>query len=237
MAETTGINEESDSTIAQIIETEEWKLFTDGASSSDGSGAGLMLINPEGQEFIYALRFEFSITYNEAEYEALLAGLRIAKEMKIEHLQAFVDSQLIANHVLSVFKARQPTIQLYLSKVRELVESFRGFTIEHVQRCQNKKADALSKLASITFAYLAKEVLLEVLEKRSIKAQEVHDLIVEEENTWMKPLKEYLELGILPEDKKEVRKVRIKAPSYKTMNGGLYRKSFLTPWLRCVDLN
>ncbi|XP_071687262.1 uncharacterized protein [Rutidosis leptorrhynchoides] len=55
MAETTMTNEKSNSTFAQIItpsvETEEWKLFTDGASSSDGSRAGLMLINPEGQEF------------------------------------------------------------------------------------------------------------------------------------------------------------------------------------------
>ncbi|XP_071741858.1 uncharacterized protein [Rutidosis leptorrhynchoides] len=241
MAETTKTNEENDSTFAQIItpsvETEEWKLFTDGASSSDGSGAGLMLINPEGQEFTYGLRFEFNTTNNEAEYEALLAGLKIAKEIKIEHLQAFVDSQLIANQVLGVFEARQPTIQLYLSKVRELVESFRSFTIEHVRRSQNKNADALSKLASITFAHLAEEVLVEVLERRSIEVQEVHDLITEEENTWMKPLKEYLELGILPEDKKEARKIRIKAPSYKVMNGTLYRKSFLTPWLRCVGPN
>ncbi|XP_071708074.1 uncharacterized protein [Rutidosis leptorrhynchoides] len=241
MAETTETDEENNSTFAQIItptvETKEWKRFTNGASSSDGSGAGLTLINPEGQEFTYALRYEFSKTNNEAKYEALLAGLRIAKEIKIEHLQAFVDSQLVANQVLGIFEARQPIIQLYLSKVRELVESFRSFTIEHVRRSQNKKADALSKLASITFAHLAKEVLVEVSEKRSIEAQEVHDLIIEEENTWMKPLREYLELRILPEDKKEARKIQIKAPSYKIMNGALYRKYFLTPWLRCFGPN
>ncbi|GJY12390.1 reverse transcriptase domain-containing protein [Tanacetum coccineum] len=55
-----------------------YKLYTDGASSSDGSGAGLMLINPEGKEYTYALRFEFEITNNEAEYEALVAGSQIA---------------------------------------------------------------------------------------------------------------------------------------------------------------
>nr|GEZ88340.1 reverse transcriptase domain-containing protein [Tanacetum cinerariifolium] len=56
-----------------------WKLFIDGASSSDGSGAVLMLLNPKGKEYTYALRFEFETTNNEAEYEALIAGLRIAK--------------------------------------------------------------------------------------------------------------------------------------------------------------
>ncbi|GJV70678.1 reverse transcriptase domain-containing protein [Tanacetum coccineum] len=55
----------------------EWKLYTDGAASSDGSGAGLMLIDPEVKEYTYALRFKFETTNNEAEYEALLAGLRI----------------------------------------------------------------------------------------------------------------------------------------------------------------
>ena len=57
---------------------EPWILFTDGSSCVDGSGAGLILTNPEGMEFTYALRFEFTATNNEAEYEALIAGLRIA---------------------------------------------------------------------------------------------------------------------------------------------------------------
>ncbi|GJS20949.1 reverse transcriptase domain-containing protein [Tanacetum coccineum] len=60
-----------------------WKLFTDGASSSDGSGPGLMVVSPERKEYTYALRFEFETTNNEAEYEALLAGLHIDKEMEI----------------------------------------------------------------------------------------------------------------------------------------------------------
>ncbi|XP_071713301.1 uncharacterized protein [Rutidosis leptorrhynchoides] len=47
-------------------------------------------------------------------------------------------------------------------------------------------------------------------------------------------LQAYLETGKLPEDRNEERKIRIKAPSYKMMNGALYRRSFLTPWLRCV---
>ncbi|XP_071708390.1 uncharacterized protein [Rutidosis leptorrhynchoides] len=82
----------STQTITPKVENEEWKLYTDGASSSDGSGAGLMLINPEGKEFTYALRFEFVTTNNEAECVSLLAGLRMAKELKILHPRAFVDS-------------------------------------------------------------------------------------------------------------------------------------------------
>ncbi|GJV35123.1 reverse transcriptase domain-containing protein [Tanacetum coccineum] len=53
----------------------EWKLFTDGAASSDGSDTGLILIDPDGKEYTYALRFKFETTNNEAEYEALSVGL------------------------------------------------------------------------------------------------------------------------------------------------------------------
>ncbi|GJR06849.1 reverse transcriptase domain-containing protein [Tanacetum coccineum] len=63
-----------------------------GASSGDGFGAGLMVVSPEGTEFTYALKFEFTATNNEAEYEAVIAGLRIAKEMKIEEITFFVVS-------------------------------------------------------------------------------------------------------------------------------------------------
>nr|GEZ06374.1 reverse transcriptase domain-containing protein [Tanacetum cinerariifolium] len=62
-------------------------LFTDGSSCIDGSGADLILTNPKGVEFTYALRFKFDATNNEAEYEAVIAGLRIAEQMEeISHV-------------------------------------------------------------------------------------------------------------------------------------------------------
>ncbi|GJQ90295.1 reverse transcriptase domain-containing protein [Tanacetum coccineum] len=69
-----------------------WKLYTDETSSGDGSGAGLMIVNPKGTKFTYALKFEFTATNNEAEYEAVIARLRIVKEMNIEEITVFVDS-------------------------------------------------------------------------------------------------------------------------------------------------
>nr|GFA34353.1 hypothetical protein [Tanacetum cinerariifolium] len=63
-----------------------WTLYTDGASSQKGVGAGLVLIDPSGTEYTYAIRCNFPSTNNEAEYEALLAGLRIARKMKVQTL-------------------------------------------------------------------------------------------------------------------------------------------------------
>nr|GFC32921.1 reverse transcriptase domain-containing protein [Tanacetum cinerariifolium] len=56
-----------------VTQEEPWTLFTDGSSCVDGSDAGLILTNPEGVEFSYALRFQFAASNNEAEYEALIA--------------------------------------------------------------------------------------------------------------------------------------------------------------------
>ncbi|GJZ41984.1 reverse transcriptase domain-containing protein [Tanacetum coccineum] len=55
-----------------------WRLYTDGASNSGGSGAGLILIAPDDVEYSYALLLNFSNSNNDAEYKALLDGLRIA---------------------------------------------------------------------------------------------------------------------------------------------------------------
>ncbi|GJW23823.1 reverse transcriptase domain-containing protein [Tanacetum coccineum] len=161
-----------------------WRLYTDRASNSDGSGAWLMLIDPEGKEYTYALRFEFETTNNEAEYEALLAGLRKAQEMEIAKVVIFLDSQLL-------------------------------YIVEHVRSNQNKKADALSKLASMTFEHLIKEVLVEVLTKRSIEEKEVLNVDMQERKSWMDPIHEYLLSGLFPEDTKEAKKIRIQAPQYK----------------------
>ncbi|XP_076952010.1 uncharacterized protein LOC143625606 [Bidens hawaiensis] len=78
-----------------------WLLYTDGNSNGDGSGAGLIFISPEGNELTYAIRLEFPSTNNEAEYEALLAGLRMAQRIKVRHIKAHVDSLLVANQIKS----------------------------------------------------------------------------------------------------------------------------------------
>ncbi|GJR94338.1 reverse transcriptase domain-containing protein [Tanacetum coccineum] len=109
---------------------EPWTLFTDGSSCIDGSGAGLILTNPKGTEFTYAMRFRFEATNNEAEYEALIAGLRIVEKMGIKNLQANVDSKLVANQVNGSYIAKESGMVQYLNKVKTLAKSFKEFSIK-----------------------------------------------------------------------------------------------------------
>nr|GEV87694.1 reverse transcriptase domain-containing protein [Tanacetum cinerariifolium] len=133
---------------------EPWILFTDGSSCTDGSEAGLILTNPKGVEFTYALRFRFDATNNETEYEALIAGLRIAEQMGVKNLQANVDSCLVANQGDRTYDAKEVEMIRYPEKVITLTNSFNAFSIRQIPRSENKKADALSKIASTSFARL-----------------------------------------------------------------------------------
>nr|GEV58322.1 reverse transcriptase domain-containing protein [Tanacetum cinerariifolium] len=93
-----------------------WILFMDGSSCIDGSEAGLIIMNPEGMKFTYALMFRFNATNNKAEYEALIAGLRIPRKMGVQNLQANVDSKLIANQVNGIYIAKESSMIKYLEK-------------------------------------------------------------------------------------------------------------------------
>ncbi|GJW75077.1 reverse transcriptase domain-containing protein [Tanacetum coccineum] len=152
---------------------EVWTLFTDSSSCTDGSGAGLILTCLEGTEFTYALRFQFNASNNEAEYKALIAGLRIAAQMGVRHIQANVDSKLVANQVLGAYVAKEENMVKYLEKTNSLISGFDSFSISHVSQSKNKKADALSKIASTSFAHLSKQVLVEILNEKSINGKEV----------------------------------------------------------------
>ncbi|GKC45515.1 reverse transcriptase domain-containing protein [Tanacetum coccineum] len=113
-----------------------WILFTDGSSCTDDSGARLILINPEGMEFTYALRFRFDATNNEAEYEALIAGLRIAEQIGVKNLQANVDSRLVANQVNKTYVAKEVNMIRYLEKLQQkqvLVKEFKENSISEVE--------------------------------------------------------------------------------------------------------
>ena len=77
----------------------------DGSSNDGGSGAGLILISPEGHRMHCALSFGFRASNNEVEYEALIAGLKLAKEMKVESLEIFSDSQLVLSQITDEYQA------------------------------------------------------------------------------------------------------------------------------------
>ncbi|GJR27363.1 reverse transcriptase domain-containing protein [Tanacetum coccineum] len=99
-------------------DVEKWTLFTDGASNSKGSGAGLVLIGPSGVEFTYALCLNFTSMNNKAEYEALLAGLRMERKIKVEDIDVKVDLKLVASQINGSCVASNTSMIKYLATTK-----------------------------------------------------------------------------------------------------------------------
>nr|GEW81050.1 reverse transcriptase domain-containing protein [Tanacetum cinerariifolium] len=215
-------------------DTGSWTLFTDGASSLKGSGAGLVLIEPNGIEYTYAFRLTFPSTNNEAEYKALLARLRIARQMNISNIEVKVNSKLVASQINGSYEANKDIIIKYLAKANEYSFGFKSFSIENILRNMNQKVDVQSRLASVAFNHLTNEVLVEVLNKRSTEGQEIHTIVEEKGDNWMTPIRRCLEEGIWPKDRNEARCLRAKIGQYAMESGILFKKGYLVPMLRCV---
>ncbi|GJX85506.1 reverse transcriptase domain-containing protein [Tanacetum coccineum] len=134
---------------------------TDPGGLPYGSGAGLILTRPEGTKFTYTLRFLFTASNNKAEYEALIAGLRISAQMGVRNVQ----------------------------------------------------------------------VLVEILNEKSVQEEEVATVVEEEGPTWMTPIMEYLKDGTLPGDRKEASKLR----DIVSNNGKQFSDNSFKDW--CEKLN
>ena len=81
------------------VEVVPWKVFVDGASSASGAEARIVVITPEGIKLEHSFRLGFKASNNEAEYEALLAGLRVVSDLGAKEVEIYSDSRLVVNQV------------------------------------------------------------------------------------------------------------------------------------------
>ena len=83
-----------------------WTLHVDRASNSKGSGAGAIL-EKEGEIIIeLSHKFDFLVSYNQAEYEALIAGLKLARDVGVHRLLICSDSQVVTSQVIGMYQAK-----------------------------------------------------------------------------------------------------------------------------------
>ncbi|KAL0362080.1 UNVERIFIED_CONTAM: Polyprotein P3 [Sesamum calycinum] len=148
-----------------VIEiTPPWKMYSDGASHKEGVGAGIVFITSEGEVLPYSFTLTQNCSNNVAEYQALILGLEIVVDVKKLPLKVYGDSQLVVNQL--------PDVEL-----------------EHLQRKDNKQADALAKLAS-TFSMTDKEARIPICKSWVIPpifSDDEDDTFEEEENHVTEP--------------------------------------------------
>ena len=145
-----------------------WRLSVDGAANAQGSGARLILTSPDVIDTEYALRFGFQTSNNEAEYEAVIAGLNLAHFMEADQLEVSSDSQLVVKQIEDSYDARGEKMILYLKKVREFLKKFIRVQVKHVPRAENSRANALAKLATTSQEDLGRLIPIEHLPEPSV---------------------------------------------------------------------
>ncbi|KAG7533112.1 Ribonuclease H-like superfamily [Arabidopsis thaliana x Arabidopsis arenosa] len=150
-------------------ENQTWKLHVDGSSSKQGSGVGIKLESPTSEILEQSFRLLFNASNNEAEYEALIAGLRLAQGVGAEEVIAYCDSQLVVNQFNGDYEAKDLRMEAYLEVVKGLSKEFKKFELIRIPRGENTTADALAALASTSDPELKRIIPVECIAERSIK--------------------------------------------------------------------
>jgi ribonuclease HI len=122
-----------------------WKMFFDGASSKEGAGARVLFVSPNKETISFSYKLEFETTNNVAEYEAIVLGLRVAKDMGIKKLLVFGDGELIVHQTKNLCQTKHPRLRSYRNEVWDLVENcFSEYEISFIPQEENFVVDSLA---------------------------------------------------------------------------------------------
>ncbi|XP_075675143.1 uncharacterized protein LOC142644405 [Castanea sativa] len=214
-----------------------WKVFVDSVSNVAGAGAKIVVITPKGIKLEHSFRLGFRAFDNEAEYEALLAGLRVVSDLGAKEVEVYLDSWLVVNQVKGSFEAKDLQMIEYLWLVKQTMGHFSSVRVEQVARGQNRHADSLATLAALVANEVPRLIKVElVAEPPSINAKTGVSQISIAWQCWMDPIVDFLVEDRVPEDEKEAARVRRTAARYwLSADRKLYQRSFEGLYLQCLQ--
>jgi len=186
-------------------------LFFDGSTCDRGAGIGIVLISPRGRKYEFSLPIVATSTNNQAEYQALIKGLELLKEIHADAVEVFGDSMLVINQLAGSYECRSEVLITYYEKSMQLLREFKDFRLEHIPRLHNEEANRLAQHASGYQPIL-----------NTISAIHVDD--------WRKELIDYLK----DPSKRVERHVRFQATKYVLLEDELYYRTIDGVLLKCL---
>ena len=120
-----------------------WRMHFDGSKMLTGLGAGVILTSPKGDKLRYTLQIHFAASNNVAEYEALIHGLRLAKELGIRRILCYGDSELVVQQSSGDWDAKDANMASYRFLVQQISGYFEGCEFLHVPSNDNEQADTV----------------------------------------------------------------------------------------------
>ncbi|XP_047340119.1 uncharacterized protein LOC124943688 [Impatiens glandulifera] len=221
------------------VQSEAWKLMFDGASGKQGYGIGILLIDHVGTHNPTSVKLSYSVTNNEAEYEACIVGIKLANEKRISRLKVIGDSNLVISQANGDWQVKGGNLKPYHSFLMRLIAKFESIVFIHAPRSQNRSVDALTTLAAMT--QIPEGIKIKPLKIQQRCSRIYEKLVFANTNIsskpWFEPIQSYIERGEYPAhfQKKERRALHQFATSYVVVEECLYRRSFDGQNMLCVD--
>jgi len=120
------------------------RLFTDGGARGNPGPAAIGGVLYQGSKKINTFsEYIGETTNNQAEYQALIKGLKLALASDIQELTCYLDSELVVKQLNKEYKVKDVGLSKLFVKAWNLVIKFKKISFHHVRRELNKEADAL----------------------------------------------------------------------------------------------
>jgi ribonuclease HI len=127
-----------------FVQFKPWELFFDGSICSKGQGARCVIMSPNGTYIDLSIRLEFACTNNQVEYEALLHGIEYLRDLGARDVDVFGDSNLIVQQVRGDSQCLDGLLDSYRDRCLDIIKLFDMFSIKHIPREENCRANRLA---------------------------------------------------------------------------------------------
>jgi len=171
-----------------------------------------VLISPRGKKYEFSLPIVAKLTNNQAEYQALIKGLEMLKEVLVDVVEIFGDSMLVINLLAGSYECQSEVLIAYYERCVQLLKEFKDFRLEHIPRLHNEEANRLAQHAS------GYQPILEILSAVSA-------------DDWRREIIDYLK----DPSKKVERRVRFQATKYVLLEEELYYRMIDGVLLKCLS--
>ncbi|XP_050908269.1 uncharacterized protein LOC127121881 [Lathyrus oleraceus] len=145
-----------------MVDTNPWLLYFDGSSHKVGTRIWVLILSPQDIPTRFNFRINENSSNNEAEYKALITGLKILKDLGAKKIEVKGDSELVIRQITQEYKYIKENFLRYFVMATQLLEYFEIVGIMHVPRMDNQEANGLAQIA---YGYkISKSRLQEIIE-------------------------------------------------------------------------
>ena len=118
----------------------------------------MVLHTPEGEKIECMVRLDFPTTNNEAEYEALIPGLDLARAVEVENVVVYCDSQVVTSQINGNYECKNERMKKYLEVVKDQIGSLQIKFVQ-IPRKENECVDQLANAALAEHMLIPDQVL------------------------------------------------------------------------------